>query len=81
MPDQASEPVLRIDKSEGIATLTLNRPRSMNALSIELRIALARAFRNLQDDPETRVVITTGAGDRAFCAGLDLKELGGESAA
>ncbi len=36
MSDQVSEPVLRIDKSEGIATLTLNRPRSMNALSIEL---------------------------------------------
>ncbi len=80
MSDQASEPVLLIDKSEGIATLTLNRPRSMNALSIELRIALAKAFTDLQDDPETRVVITTGSGDRAFCAGLDLKELGGESA-
>jgi enoyl-CoA hydratase len=80
MPERASEPVLLIDKSEGITTLTLNRPRSMNALSIELRNALAKAFTDLQDDPGTRVVITTGAGDRAFCAGLDLKELGGESA-
>jgi enoyl-CoA hydratase len=47
----------------------------MNALSQELRTALAQAFRRLQHDTDTGVVILTGAG-RAFCAGLDLKELG-----
>jgi len=73
-----SEPVLRIEKSEGIATLTLNRPSKLNALSLELRSALARAFEELQQDPEVGVAILTGAG-RAFCAGLDLKELGGEA--
>ena len=73
-----SEPVLLVEKSEGIATLTLNRPRAMNALSQQLREALANTFAELQADPETAVVILTGAG-RAFCAGLDLKELGGES--
>ena len=47
----------------------------MNALSMELRTALADRFAELRRDRETRVVILTGAG-RAFCAGLDLKEMG-----
>jgi len=77
--EAASEPVLRVEKSEGIATLTLNRPRAMNALSRALRAALAEAFTALADDGEVGAVILTGAGERAFCAGLDLKELGGEA--
>jgi len=75
-----SEPLLLIEKSAGIATLTLNRPDAMNALSRALRGALVEAFASLRDDGETGVVILTGAG-RAFCAGLDLKELGGATAA
>ena len=70
-----SEPVLLIDKADGIATLTLNRPQHMNALSVELRLALMRAFEELQNDPKVGVVILTGAG-QAFSAGIDLKELG-----
>jgi enoyl-CoA hydratase len=73
-----SDPVLLVEKDGGIATVTLNRPRAMNALSRELRRALLEAFRGLSADRETRVVILTGAGERAFCAGLDLKELAGE---
>lgn len=65
--------VLLIDKRDGIATLTMNRPEAMNALSINLRRAIGRAFHDLAADGETRVVILTGAG-RAFCAGMDLKE-------
>ncbi len=72
-----SDTILGVERSEGIATLTLNRPEALNALSIDLRRALARACRELRDDPQVGVVILTGAG-RAFCAGLDLKELGGE---
>jgi len=68
-----SSPVLLIEKSEGVAIVTLNRPESLNALNRELRQALAEAFRSLSADGETRVVILTGAG-RAFCAGMDLKE-------
>lgn len=70
----ANEIVL-VEKSEGIATVTLNRPGAMNALSRELREAIVRTFRALNDTPDVGVVILTGAG-RAFCAGLDLKELG-----
>ncbi|MBI3303269.1 MAG: enoyl-CoA hydratase [Deltaproteobacteria bacterium] len=70
-----SAPVLLAEKSEGIVTLTLNRPAAMNALSRELRMAIVQAFADLRDDPDAGVVILTGAG-RAFCAGMDLKELG-----
>jgi len=71
-----SEPVvLRDVGSVGIARVTLNRPQAMNALSRELLDELARAIDALAADERVRVLILTGAG-RAFCAGLDLKELG-----
>lgn len=69
-----SESVLLIDKSEGLATLTLNRPESMNALSRGLRVEFVQAFNDLSNDASVGVVILTGSG-RAFSAGLDLKEL------
>ena len=72
--------VLVVEKQDGIATLTLNRPEQMNALSLELRRALAAELAALRTDEEIGVVILTGAG-RAFCAGLDLKEMGGEGPA
>lgn len=73
-----SEPVLLVEKKDGIATLTLNRPDQMNALSAELLRALADEFEAIRKDDSVGVVILTGAGDRAFCAGLDLKEMGSE---
>jgi enoyl-CoA hydratase len=76
-----ADPVLLYEADAGIATLTMNRPAAMNALSREMRDALALRFQELRDDDSVRVVILTGSGDRAFCAGLDLKELGGESEA
>ena len=60
---------------DGVALITLNRPDALNALSMALREALVQALHTLAADPATRVVVLTGAG-RAFCAGLDLKELG-----
>ena len=69
-----SEPVLIVEKNDGIVTLTLNRPDKLNALSGELRRALADALDDIRDDSEVGAVILTGAG-RAFCAGLDLKEM------
>ena len=69
-----TESVLLIDKKDGVATLTLNRPQQMNALSLELRWALQNALEDIRTDPHVGVVILTGAG-KAFCAGLDLKEM------
>lgn len=61
---------------DGVATVTLNRPDAMNALSIALRADLCAIMERLRDDASVRAIILTGAGERAFCAGLDLKELG-----
>src|SRR5207237_7300642 len=58
-----------------VAVVTLNRPDAMNALSRNLRVALRQAFIELDDDPTVKVIVLTGAGERAFTAGLDLKEL------
>ncbi|MFC3711905.1 enoyl-CoA hydratase [Sphingoaurantiacus capsulatus] len=69
--------VLQVERGDGYAVVTLNRPEAMNALSAELRTSLARTVRELEVDPDIRVLILTGAGERAFTAGLDLKELGG----
>jgi enoyl-CoA hydratase len=72
-----AEPVLRIEEDDGVVTLTLNRPHAMNALSRALRAALVDAFAAVATNSRAEVVILTGSG-RAFCAGLDLKELGSE---
>ena len=72
--------VVLSEKSESIATLTLNRPEALNALSAELRRELVTAFRQVGEDRDVGVVILTGRG-RAFSAGIDLKELGGEAGA
>ena len=69
------EPVILVEKHGETAVVTLNRPQAMNALSRELRAAIAETFDALEADPTVRVAILTGAG-KAFCAGLDLKELG-----
>ncbi len=66
--------VLKSDIDDGICTLTLNRPDALNALDGSLVEALGERFDELRYDDEVRVVILTGAGDRAFCAGADLVE-------
>jgi enoyl-CoA hydratase len=74
-----SEDLVLVDRDDGVTTVTMNRPDALNALSTALRQGLVRTFRDLEEDASTEVVILTGAG-RAFTAGLDLKELGGETA-
>ena len=59
-----------------VAVVTLNRPHAMNALSRALRTQLARTIQVFDADPEVRAIVLTGAGERAFSAGLDLKEMG-----
>ncbi len=71
---EAGDPLL-VEIDGAVATVTFNRPEALNALSIELRARLAEAMAALDEDPAVRVVILTGAGDKAFSAGLDIKEL------
>jgi enoyl-CoA hydratase/carnithine racemase len=69
------EDVLLVDVADRVATVTLNRPRARNALSRALQRALHRSMSELDGDGAVDVVVLTGA-DPAFCAGVDLKELG-----
>ena len=61
------------EKRDRIAYVTLNRPQAMNALGTEQQEELVRVWCDFRDDPEMWVAIITGAGNRAFCAGADLK--------
>ena len=65
--------VLLVERADGVATLTLNRPDSMNSLSVELKEALLDATRDVSADPAVRAVVLTGNG-RGFCVGQDLRE-------
>ncbi len=67
--------VLDYKKEGRIAVFTLNRPDALNAFSIELLKALYEAMVDFRDDPELWVGIVTGAGDKAFSTGADIKEL------
>lgn len=71
---QAADPVLLREDRDGVATLTLNRPRQYNALSEELLAALTAALQAAGADPAVRVVVIAAAGS-AFCAGHDLKQM------
>lgn len=79
MADNDNPVLVAIDGA--VATVTLNRPHAMNALSRALRSELYCAMVRLDADEGVRVVILTGAGERAFTAGLDLKELGSQAGA
>jgi len=65
--------VLLLDRTDGVATVTMNRPDSMNSLSTELKDALVAALTEVGADPEVRAVVLTGSG-RGFCVGQDLAE-------
>ncbi len=67
--------VVLYEKKGHIAYITLNRPEVMNAINTEVARGLAEAWDNVRDDPEVWTAIVTGAGDRAFSAGADLKEV------
>lgn len=67
--------VLLREVRDGVVLLTLNRPEQRNAVNQALRTALADAMQDFAADPDLRVAVITGAGEAAFCAGADLKEL------
>ena len=77
--ESAPQPLVLVDAEAGVATVTLNRPDALNALSAALRAALCETFQTLGDRDDVEAIVMTGAG-RAFTVGLDLKELGGERA-
>ena len=59
----------------GVAWLTIERPEARNALNTAVRAGLYAGVRRFNDDDTAKVLVLTGAGDKAFCAGGDLKEM------
>ncbi len=62
------------EKKNGTAYVTLNRPKALNAYNIRMRDEMFQVLGAIRDDPDVRVIIFSGAGDKAFCAGADLTE-------
>ena len=73
--------LVTVTRDGPVAIVTLNRPEAMNALSKALRAELAAVMVEMDRRDDVRVVVLTGAGERAFTAGLDLKELGSDTSA
>lgn len=69
-----NEKVLLVEEENSVAILTLNRPEVMNSFNFAMLHALRDQIESIRFKPETRVVIITAAGEKAFCAGADLKE-------
>ncbi|MEM1514724.1 MAG: enoyl-CoA hydratase-related protein [Candidatus Bathyarchaeia archaeon] len=67
------------EKKDGIATITINRPQVLNALNKETLVEIRSAIMDAEKDENVKVVMVTGAGDRAFCAGADVSEMSGKS--
>ena len=67
-------PTIHFEKRGQIAIVTISRPEAMNALTKEMLLGIDHAFAEIERDPDLRVSILTGAGDKAFCCGMDLKE-------
>lgn len=63
-----------VDRHDSLALITLNRPKALNAVNVEMREALIANLSDLNGDASVRAVVITGAGERAFCSGQDLNE-------
>lgn len=72
---------LLLERDGALATVTLNRPKVLNALNEQTLDELRRAFLDLKHDPAIRAIVLTGAGDRAFAAGADINELADQTPA
>lgn len=73
---ESAAPAVRFElAAPDIALITINRPEARNAINAAVRAGLFDAFERIEAEPVIRVAILTGAGDRAFCAGADLKEM------
>lgn len=75
MNEQHEFQALRCQRDGAIAVVTLNRPESLNALNAVMFDELKRVFSDLKSDKTVHVILVTGAGDRAFAAGADIREL------
>lgn len=69
------EPVVKVEHRDGIAVVTVNRPKALNALNLAVTLELGRVFEQLESDAKVRGIILTGAGEKAFIAGADIASM------
>jgi crotonobetainyl-CoA hydratase len=68
-------PAVLVERHGSVLIITINRPEARNAINAAVSIGVGDALEEAQHDPEIRVVVLTGAGDKSFCAGADLKAI------
>jgi crotonobetainyl-CoA hydratase len=71
----AAQPAVLVDRAGDVMVITINRPNARNAVNAAVSIGVGDALEQAQHDPDVRVVVITGAGDKSFCAGADLKAI------
>jgi crotonobetainyl-CoA hydratase len=73
--DPAEQPAVLAERAGNVLIITINRPDARNAINAAVSIGVGQALEQAQNDPEVRAVVITGAGDKSFCAGADLKAI------
>ncbi len=74
----AEEHPVRYERDGSVGVLTLNRPQALNAMTVAMLETMAGILDEIESDPDTRVLVVTGSGEKAFCVGADLKSRGPE---
>ena len=69
------QPGALVDRAGNVMVITINRPDARNAINAAVSIGVGDALDEAQNDPDVRAVVLTGAGDKSFCAGADLKAI------
>jgi crotonobetainyl-CoA hydratase len=73
--DPGASPAVLVERSGNVLIITINRPEARNAINAAVSIGVGEALEEAQNDPGVRAVVITGAGDKSFCAGADLKAI------
>lgn len=76
--ENIEESPVHYERDGAIGVLTLNRPKALNSMTVEMLETIGRLLDEIETDPDTRVLVLTGAGEKAFCVGADLKSRGKE---
>ena len=75
MTDPTAPPAVLVERSGNVLIITINRPEARNAINAAVSIGVGEALEEAQNDAGVRAVVITGAGDKSFCAGADLKAI------
>ena len=76
--ENIEESSVRYERDGAVGVLTLNRPKALNSMTVEMLETIGRLLDEIETDPDTRVLVLTGAGEKAFCVGAELKSRGKE---